>query len=255
MTWFDSHLHLDDTAFDPDRDAVIARARAAGVMEMVTAGTDLASSARARALAASDEGIYAAVAIHPYEAHAVTQADLDALRRLAADDRVVAVGETGLDRVRGAPLDAQVEAFRAHVRLARDRGLPLVIHCREAYPLVLEILEEEGAGAVIMHAFSGSVETAWACARRGYFISLAGPVTFRNAGAVPDVARAVPIDLLLLETDAPALSPEPHRGRRNEPAHLPHIARRVAALRGMAETEIAAACTGNARRAFGVRTV
>jgi TatD DNase family protein len=255
VTWFDAHLHLDDAAFDPDREAVIARARAAGVMEMVTAGTDLASSARALAIAASDEGIYAAVAIHPHEAHAVTPADLEALRRLASDDRVVAVGETGLDHVRGAPLEAQVEAFRAQIRLARERGLPLVVHCREAYPLILEILEEEDAGTVILHAFSGSVETASACARRGYFISLAGPVTFRNAGAAPDVARAVPLHLLLLETDAPALSPEPHRGRRNEPAYLPHIARRVAALRGMPETEIAAACTGNARRAFGVRAV
>lgn len=253
MTWFDSHLHLDDAAFDPDRDAVIARARAAGVMEMVTAGTDLASSARALALAVPDEGVYAAVAIHPHEVHTVTRPDLDALGRLAADARVVAVGETGLDRVRGAPLEAQVDAFRMHVRLARARALPLVIHCREAYPLLLEILEEEEAGTVIMHAFSGSAETASTCARRGYFISVAGPVTFRNAGAAAEVARTVPLDRLLLETDAPVLSPEPHRGRRNEPAYLPLIARRVAALRGMAETEIAAACTGNARRAFGVQ--
>lgn len=252
MELFDSHLHLDDAAFDLDREAVLERARAAGVVGMVTAGTDLASSERALALAAQAEEIYAAVAIHPHEAHRVTASDVDALRRMAEDPRVVAVGETGLDLVRGAPREAQEDAFRAHVRLARERGLPVVIHCREAYPRVLEILEEEGAGTVIMHAFSGSVDTAAACARRRYFISLAGPVTFRNAGTVLDVARAIPLELLLLETDAPVLSPEPLRGRRNEPSHLPHIARRVAALRGMAADEVAAAATGNARRAFRV---
>ncbi|HEU5298268.1 MAG TPA: TatD family hydrolase [bacterium] len=252
MELFDSHLHLDDAAFDLDREAVLERARAAGVVGMVTAGTDLASSARALALAAQAEEIYAAVAIHPHEAHRVTASDVDALRRMAEDPRVVAVGETGLDLVRGAPREAQEDAFRAHVRLARERGLPVVIHCREAYPRVLEILEEEGAGTVIMHAFSGSVDTAAACTRRRYFISLAGPVTFRNAGTVLDVARAIPLELLLLETDAPVLSPEPLRGRRNEPSHLPHIARRVAALRGMAADEVAAAATGNARRAFRV---
>ncbi|HXF82647.1 MAG TPA: TatD family hydrolase [bacterium] len=249
---FDAHLHLDDAAFEPDRSAVVARAQAAGVVGMVTSGTGLASSLRCLALADPAAGIYAAVGIHPHDAHTASAADIERLRALAADPRAVAVGETGLDRVRGAPFDAQVAAFRSHIRLARERALPLVVHCRDAYAEVLEVLEEEAATAVILHAFAGPPEAATACAERGYFISIGGAVTFPRAAAVREAARRAPLELLLLETDAPVLTPVPHRGQRNEPALLVEVARAVAALRGLPLGDLAAATTRNARRAFGV---
>ena len=253
MELFDSHLHLDDPAFDPDRGAVLDRARAAGVVAMVTVGTDLESCARVLSLTGQHEGVFASVALHPHEAARASEPAMDAIRRMAAHPRVVAIGETGLDLVRAAsPRETQVTVFRAHIRLARERDLPVVIHCREAYPQVLEILEEEGAERVVMHAFSGSVETAGRCTDRGYAISLGGPVTFTKARAALDVAREAPLDLLLLETDSPVLTPEPHRGRRNEPSYLPYIAARIAAVRSMSVDALASATTANARRVFRV---
>lgn len=250
---FDSHLHLDDAAFNADRPAVVARAREAGVVNMVTVGTDLASCREAIALAESHEGIFAALAIHPHEVARAAPEAFATLRALAAHPKVVAIGETGLDFVRNrSAREHQEAAFRAHVRLARDLDLPVVIHCREAYPEVLDLLAEEGAERVIMHAFSGPVEIARRCADRGYTISLAGPVTFRNARTPVDVARDVPLSLLLIETDAPVLSPEPYRGRRNEPAYLPHIAARIAEIRGAEVEEIASATSANAGRVYGV---
>lgn len=250
---FDSHLHLDDAAFDADRPAAVARARAAGVIMMVTVGTDPASWRQAVALTETFEEIYAALAVHPHDAGRAVPEAVDALRLLAERPKVVAIGETGLDFARHlSARDAQEAAFRAQVRLARDLDLPVIIHCREAYPEVLEILAAERAGPVVMHAFSGSVEVARRCADLGYMISLAGPVTFRNARTPLAVAREVPLPQLLIETDAPVLAPEPHRGRRNEPAYLTHIAERIAELRGVPVEEIASATAANARRVYRV---
>ncbi len=253
MEFFDSHLHLDDQAFDADRDAVIARAREARVVEMVTAGTGVASSRAAVALAESHQGVYAAIAIHPQDAALATPEAMAELRAMADHPRVVAIGETGLDFVREhSPRDVQGNVFRAHLRLAAERQLPVVIHCREAYAEVLDILKEEGATGVIMHAFSGSMEIAQRCVGAGYTISLGGPVTYSNARRAVDITRWVPPQLLLLETDAPVLTPEPYRGRRNEPAYLPRIAGRIAEIRGATVEEIAATTTRNARRLYGL---
>lgn len=253
MELFDSHLHLDDEAFAADREKTVARAREAGVVGMVTVGTGLVSCRDAVALAEQHRDVFAAVAIHPQDAAEATGAAMDNLRVLAGSPKVVAIGETGLDFVREtSPREAQRHALRAHLRLARACNLPVIIHCREAYPEVLSILDEERATRVIMHAFSGSVEAARQCADRGYAVSLAGPVTYKNARTPRDVARIVPIDHLLIETDAPVLTPEPHRGRRNEPAYLPYIAARIAEIREQAVAEVAAATTANARRIYGV---
>jgi len=250
---FDSHVHLDDPAFDADRDAVLARARAAGVGGMVTVGTDLTSSRAAIELSARYAGVRAAVAIHPHAAGSVTPDALAELRVLAAHPAVVAIGETGLDAGgRSAPLDLQREAFLAHLRLARERRVPVIVHCRDAHQDVLATLADSGA-AVVMHAFSGSVETVRTCAARGYFISLAGPVTFRNAHLAVEVARAVPADLLLVETDAPVLAPHPHRGKRNEPAYLPYIVARLAEIRAVSVEDLVRTSAANAERAFGVQ--
>lgn len=220
---------------------------------MVTVGTDVASSRAAIALAERFSGVYAAVAIHPHEAGTVTPEAMAALRTLTAHPKVVALGETGLDYAKDyAPRDVQRHALIEHIRLSRDLDLPLVVHCREAYPDVLDILDREHAGRVTMHAFSGSVEVAHTCVTRGYFISLAGPVTFATARTTAQVAQEIPLESLLVETDAPVLTPEPFRGRRNEPAYLGYIVRRIAELRGRAPEEMAAVTAANARRAYGV---
>ena len=252
MSLFDSHVHLDDVAFDPDRPEVLARARAAGVERMLTVGTDLDSSRAAVALAEHYDGVYAAVAIHPHAAASASPDILAALGELARHPRVVAVGETGLDfGGRSAPVEAQREALRAHQALAYERGLPLIMHCRDAHEALLEML----AGAdtpVVMHAFSGSLEVARECAARGYLISLAGPITFTRADRLAAVARAVPASGLLVETDAPVLTPHPHRGRRNEPAYLRFVVERVAAIRGEDVDVVGEMTERNAMRVFGI---
>jgi TatD DNase family protein len=250
---FDSHLHLDDRAFDADREDVIARARAAGIVGMVTIGTNLDSCRAAVALAEQYHDVFAAVAIHPNEAQQATDDVMAELGALAGHPKVVAVGETGLDFVRQqTPHEAQFEAFRRHIQLSRDTKRPLIIHCREAYSDLLKVLEEEDPGAVIMHAFSSSVEVARECTARGYLVAFGGPVTYKNARSVAEVARTVPRDSLLVETDAPALPPEPHRGRRNEPAYLRDVVERIATLRGEAIGAIADSTTANARRVYGI---
>ncbi|HLA24142.1 MAG TPA: TatD family hydrolase [bacterium] len=252
MGLFDSHVHLDDDAFDPDRDVVLARAREAGVDRMVTVGTDLASSRAAVGLAERHAGVYAAVAIHPHAAAAATEGAFSELRALAMHPKVVAIGETGLDfGGRSAPVEAQRDAFRAHLILAWERRLPVIVHCRGAHRDVLEMLADVGT-AVVMHAFSGSVETVRECAACGYFISLAGPITFRNADLPVKVAREVPAALLLVETDAPVLAPHPCRGKRNEPAYLRYIVDRLAEIRAVPVEDLIEMSAANAARVFGV---
>lgn len=252
MGLFDSHVHLDDDAFAHDRDAVVQRAHGAGVGRMVTVGTDVASSRAAVGLAEQYAGVYAAVAVHPHAAAGVQPQAYAELRALAGHPKVVAIGETGLDfGGRSAPADAQRDAFRAHLALARERRLPVIIHCRDAHADVLEILAGAGT-AVIMHAFSGSVEIVRECVSRGYYISLAGPVTFGKAHLPAAVAGEVPPALLLVETDAPVLTPHPHRGARNEPAYLRYIVERVAEIRGVRVEELGETTAANAARAFGV---
>jgi TatD DNase family protein len=250
---FDSHLHLDDQAFDGDREAVLARARAAGVGGLLTVGTSVDSSRRAVALAGQHHDVFAAVAIHPHDAADATPEALDVLAALARHPRVVAVGETGLDYYRNfAPREVQQRAFRAHLALARALDLAVIVHNRDAHADVLRILHEEAPARVVMHCFSGSLEIARACLDRGYYIGLGGPLTYRSARRAVEVAAFVPPDRLLLETDAPYLPPEPHRGRRNEPAYLPLIAKAAAAARGVSAGTVAEISTANARAAFGV---
>ncbi len=253
MLLFDSHLHLDDAAFAADRDAVLARARTAGVIGLVTVGTSVRSSHAAIDLAGVYPEVYATVAIHPQEAHTATDDAMHALHTLATHPKVVAIGETGLDFSRpDPPRDVQREAFRRHIHLSRELGLPLIIHCRAPHDELFEMLQGALVPSVVMHAFSGSVDFAVACVAAGYAISLAGPVTFHNARATADVARTVPLERLLVETDAPGLAPEPVRGRRNEPAHLMYTVARIAALRDLPPDEVARATSQNAQRVYRV---
>ena len=253
MELFDAHLHLDDEAFAADRESVVARAVEVGIVGMVTTGSDPPSSRAAVALAERTPGLYAAVGIHPHEAAQVTPEAMADLRALGAHPKVVAVGETGLDYAKAVVSpEVQQRAFVQHIRLSRDLEVPLVVHCRDAYPQVLELLAREQARSVILHAFSGSVDIAQLCTARGYLISIAGPVTFRHAEKAAAVVQHIPDEFLLVESDAPVLAPEPYRGRRNEPAYLVHTVRRIAALRKCEVEEIAVTMTANAKRVYAV---
>ncbi len=247
---FDTHAHLHFPDFAPDLDDVLARARATGVRRMLTVGTDVESTRAAVALAEREAGVWASVGVHPHEAAALDDAALLELERLAQSPRVVAVGEIGLDFYRDlSPRDAQERAFRRQLDLARRLGKPVLVHCRDAHAEVLAILAEERVGEVggIMHCFSGDVEIARRCLDLGLLVSLAGPVTYPKARALPDVARFVPADRLVIETDCPYLPPQPHRGQRNEPAYLELTAARVAELRGEPVDRLAARLSDNAR--------
>jgi TatD DNase family protein len=247
---FDTHAHLHFPEFAADLDAVLARARAAGVRRILTIGTDVPTSRAAAALAVREPDVWAAVGIHPHEAADADDAALAEIERLAGSPRVVAIGETGLDFFRNlAPREAQERALRDQLALARRTRKPVLIHCREAHEETLGLL---GAADVrehggIMHCFSGDVAIARRCLDLGLLVSLAGPVTYPKPGALPEVARFVPADRLVVETDCPFLPPQPYRGKRNEPAYLAITATRVAELRGEPLAELAARMSENAR--------
>ena len=252
---FDTHAHLHFPEFDADREAMLDRARAAGIRRMLTIGTEPETSRAAVALAAHTGDVWAAVGIHPHDAAGADAAALGEIERLAAEPRVVAVGEIGLDYFRNlSPREDQQRVFRALLGLARRAGKPVVIHCREAHEDVLRILTEERVTDVggIMHCFSGDVAVARRCLDLGLLISLAGPVTYPNARALPEVARFVPADRLVVETDCPFLPPQGHRGTRNEPAYLPITAARVAELRGEPVEAMASRLTANACALLGI---
>lgn len=252
---FDTHAHLHFPDFAADLGDVMARARAAGVRRMVTVGTDPATSRAAIAIAEREPDVWATVGIHPHDADGAHEAALVEIERLAATPRVVAIGEIGLDFFRDlSPRPAQERAFRAQLEIARRVARPVVLHCRDAHEETLAILAEHRVGEMggVMHCFSGDVDVARRCLDLGLVVSLAGPVTYTKARALPDVARFVPGDRLVLETDCPYLPPQPFRGKRNEPAHIAITAARVAELRGEPLETLAARLTETARTLFRV---
>lgn len=251
----DTHAHLDDRAFSADLEAVIQRAQAAGVTRIITVGTDVPSSRAAVSLAERYAMVYAAVGVHPHEAKTFTEGALKDLKALTAHPKVVAIGETGLDFYRNiSPKEAQLRAFHAHLQLAQELGLPVIVHDREAHAETIRELTEaaKGNGLLgVLHCFSGDPAVAQAAVDLGFYISIAGPITYNKAGNLSAVARILPIDRLLLETDCPYLPPVPYRGRRNEPAYVTYVAQAVAQVRDLSLTQIAAATTENALRLFG----
>jgi TatD DNase family protein len=256
----DSHAHLDMPQFDLDRDAVLTRARAAGVVAILTLGVDRASSQRAVALAQQYTGTFAAVGIHPHEAQHVTPEDYRLLMGLAREralHRIIAWGEIGLDyHYDHSPRHVQQQEFRRQIRIARELDLPVCIHSREAHDDVLTILDEEHAidAGVVMHCFSGDEQVARRCLDLGYYISFAGPVTFTNARKLSSIVPLIPAERLLIETDSPYLSPHPWRGRkhRNEPARVAVIAARIAELKGMEVEAVGHCVTENFKTLFKV---
>jgi TatD DNase family protein len=255
VPYVDTHCHLDHH-FDASAAAQVARARDVGVTTLITVGTDMASSTEAVATATRFDGVHAAVGVHPNDAMEATPHVLEVIGRLAADPAVVAVGETGLDYYRDHTTPGQQEAaFRAHIDLAHEHDRTLVIHCREAWGDCLRILEDHGAPErVVMHCFSGDETVVAHCAARGWFLSFAGNVTFKNAEALRDAAAVTPCEFLLTETDSPFLTPHPHRGRANEPAYLPYTLRALAEIRRQPAAELEALVLANAQRAFALPT-
>ena len=254
MEFFDSHCHLDPQRYGEDLPDVLARARAAGVTGMAVIGTRAVDSEAASALAAREPGIVSAAGIHPNDVHEIEPGEWDRITRLVASGAVAAIGETGLDWYRdAAPRELQRDYFERHIRLAQKLCLPVVVHTRESIRDALDMLREasaRGAVAAVLHSFTGTAAEAAEAVEIGCHLGFAGMVTFRSAAELRAVAAAVPLERLLIETDSPFLSPEPLRGRRNEPGHLVHTARCLAIARGEPLEKFAAATTANARRVF-----
>jgi TatD DNase family protein len=254
MRLIDSHCHLDFPDFADEIEGVVARAQDAGVERMVTISTRVAQGAKLIALAERFDPVYFTIGTHPHQAAEEAETDAAAIRTFAAHPKCVGIGEAGLDyHYNYAPADIARKVFRAQIALARDLELPLVIHAREADDDIAAILREEmalGAFSAVLHCFTSSRALAETGLALGLFISFSGVLTFKNSGELRALARDVPLDRLLVETDAPFLAPAPHRGRRNEPAFVVETARVLAGLKQVDEAELAAATRANALRLF-----
>jgi TatD DNase family protein len=255
MMLFDTHAHLNADQYNEDLEEVMKRAHEAGVSHIVVVGFDTITIKRAMELAEAHDFIYACVGWHPVDAIDMREEDLEWIEELASHPKVVAIGEMGLDyHWDKSPHDIQKEVFRKQIRLAKKVKLPIVIHNREATADIIEILKEENAAEVggIMHCYSGSVEVAKQCLDMNFYISLGGPVTFKNAKKPKEVAREIPVDRLLIETDCPYLAPHPYRGQRNEPSYVKLVAEQIAEIKGVTYEEIARATSDNAKKVFGI---
>ncbi|BAC12003.1 TatD family hydrolase [Oceanobacillus iheyensis] len=252
---FDTHVHLNARQFKDDREETIQRAYDAGVENMVVVGFDRETIPLAIEIAESHPAIYAAVGWHPVDAIDMTEEDLSWIEQLSSHPKVVAIGEMGLDyHWDKSPKEIQKEVFRKQIALAKKVNMPIIIHNREATEDIIKILQEENAKEIggIMHCYNDSVEYVQDCLDMNFYISLGGPVTFKNAPLPKEVAKEVPLDRLLIETDAPFLAPHPNRGKRNEPAYVRLVAEQIAALREMSVEEIGEITTKNARRFFNI---
>ncbi|MEK5484625.1 MULTISPECIES: TatD family hydrolase [Lysinibacillus] len=253
--FIDTHVHLNADQYEEDLQEVIDRALEARVEKMVVIGFDRKTINRTMQLIEQYDFVYGVIGWHPVDAIDCTQQDLDWIEELAAHPKIVGIGETGLDYYWDkSPKEVQQALFRKQIQLAQKLGLPIIIHNRDATGDVVQILREENAASVggVMHCFSGSVETARECIAMNFMISLGGPVTFKNARLPKEVATEIPLEHLMIETDAPYLAPHPHRGKRNEPSFVPLVAEEIARLKGLTIEEIAQATTANAKKFFGI---
>ena len=250
----DSHCHLDFPDYAGDVEGVVARARAAGVGVCVSIGTELSRFPGVKKVAEQFADVWCSVGVHPHEAEKELLADPALLLAETSHPKVVAIGETGLDYYyEHAPRDAQKKNFRAHIAAGRISGLPVIVHTRDADDDTIALLEEEmakGPFTGLIHCFTGTQKLADAAIRMGFYVSVSGIATFKNSGPLREVIKTVPLDRLLVETDAPFLAPMPHRGKTNEPAFVVHTARMLAELKGVSESELAAATTENFFRLF-----
>ncbi len=253
--YFDTHAHLDLAPLADAEGDVVRRAGEAGVSRIVTDGIDPDSSGRAVEIAHRHGGVYAAVGLHPHDASRLSDALMEDLDRLAGCDKVVAIGETGLDFYRDrSPRDRQRAAFREQVRLARKRNLPVIVHDRDAHDETLSVLAEERAAEVggIIHCFSGDAAMARRALRLNFLVSIPGAITYKGSGPQTEAVRELPLEKLLVETDSPFLSPVPHRGKPNEPSYVPLVAARIAEIKGLSVGDVARVTTQNAQRLFRI---
>ena len=252
MPIFDTHAHYDDSRFDGDRDAVLAALPEAGVELVLDPGCDLSSSRAAVALAERYGHVYAAAGIHPENCAGFQDADLAALRQLLAQPKVAAIGEIGLDYywAENPPRDFQQMVFRKQLALAEELDLPVIVHDREAHGDSLSIIREFPAVTGVFHCFSGSPEMAEELLKRGWYLGFDGPITYKNARRAPEVAAITPLERMVVETDAPYLSPVPVRGRRNDSRYLPHVIAKLAEWKSVTPEEMTRITCENGKRLF-----
>ena len=255
MPIFDTHAHYDSGSFHPDRDEVLSSLPGSGVGLVVDPGCDVESSRKALALAERYPHVYAAVGIHPGDCGGCTDADFDAIRQLAQHEKVVAIGEIGLDYYweDNPPKAFQQEVFRRQIELALELDLPVIVHDREAHgdslAMVLEYPDLRG----VFHCYSGSPEMAAELLKRGWYLGFDGPITYKNAKRAPEVAAITPLDRIVVETDAPYLTPVPHRGKRNDSRYLPYVLEQLAEWKGVTVEEMTEITWENGKRLFGLK--
>ncbi len=249
----DSHAHLEMPDFKKDLEAVIQRAKEAGVEYIFTVGTEKKDWKRALEIANSHPSIYAILGVHPHNAKEIDGQTYPMLREFCRDKKVRALGEMGLDFFRNlSPRETQLRRFREQIRLAKELNLPIVVHDREAHQETLEILKSENAEECggIIHCFSGNFEMAKVCMDMGFYISIPGTITFKNAEGFREIVKRIPLESLLVETDAPFLTPEPFRGKRNEPGHVRYTAQKMAEIKKVPLERVAEVTTENALRVY-----
>ncbi|MBQ9914672.1 MAG: TatD family hydrolase [Clostridia bacterium] len=251
--YFDTHTHLDDERFDDDRDTVVQKMRDARVSLAVNIGSDMKTSRKSIEIAKAYDGIYAAVGVHPHAAEEMTDEDITALAQMAKGPKVVAIGEIGLDYYYdNSPRELQKKWFQRQIELAKELDLPYVVHDRDAHADCMEIIKKSGYFRGVMHCYSGSCEMARELLELGFYISFAGPVTFKNGRKAKEAAIYVPMERLLIETDSPYLTPEPYRGQRNDSSYVQYVAKEIAALKGLTIEETARITRENGKCFFGI---
>ncbi|KNF09816.1 hydrolase, TatD family [Gottschalkia purinilytica] len=251
----DSHAHLDDKRFDDDRDKLIKGLEKSGVELVINPGADVSSSVKAVSMAQEYDNIYAAVGVHPHDSKDMDESTIEILRSLAKKDKVIAIGEIGLDyHYDNSPRDIQKKWFKEQIKLAKELSLPIIVHEREAGQEVYDIIKQEADGNLlgVIHCFSGSLEMAKKYIELGFYISFAGPVTFKNAKKPKEVAKEIPLERLLIETDSPYMSPEPYRGKRNDPSYVRYIAEMIAELKDISFNELVKITNENTKRLFNI---
>lgn len=251
----DSHAHIDFDSFDEDIDQVLERAKDAGVCKIVCAGTTVEGSISSHEMALKHPHIYSSAGVHPHEAGDVNEETYEKIKTLAHNEKVIAIGEVGLDyHYKNSPREIQREVFARFITLAKNVNLPLIIHTRKAEEDTLKLLKENEAGKAggVIHCFSGSLDMAKKCLKMGFYISIPGIVTFKKAANLEEIVKYVPIERMLIETDAPYLAPTPFRGKRNEPAYVKYVAEKIAQIKDLSIEDVARITTLNAEELFGI---
>lgn len=252
---FDTHAHLDDDRFDEDRKQVIQQCKAEGVELILNAASNLHTSLKSIELAKEYDFIYAAVGVHPHDAKSMDSKTIDILRDLAANPKVKAIGEIGLDyHYDFSPREVQKQMFMMQIDLAKQLKLPIIVHDRESHGDIMDIFNKMNVKDMggVLHSFSGSVEMARECVKLGFYLSISGPLTFKNNVKTVEVVREIPLDMLLIETDSPYLTPTPYRGQRNYPGYVRYVAEKIAEIKGLSFEEVAKKTLENGKKLFDI---